>query len=292
MRILKNLLVRRPNWPAGCNLAGAMLGLALTAGPLAAATNRVLMVGTQFEPRLLTNQVGDYVVWTNTSTLPHNVVSSNGAWTATAAAPSPYTFVNHFTSPGVYGYYCQIHLSFGMTGIIYVEGAPNQPPVVTLTNPPNGLTLAAPASLTLGADASDPDGTVTNVQFYSGTTLLGSATTSPYSWAVPSLAAGNYSFTAHAFDNGGLVTTSAVVNVSVVTPGVIRFADTALTPVNGQFPLSLSVTPGLKYEIDWSRTFTNWFALTDFVAASATMNFTTPATGGYRFFKAFLLPNP
>jgi hypothetical protein len=185
-----------------------------------------------------------------------------------------------------------------MTGIIYVQPAAGQPPVVTLTNPPNGITLAAPATLTLGAVATDPDGdgTVTNVQFYSGTTLLGATNTRPYALVVSNLPAQvvPYSFTARAFDNGGLLATSTPpVSVSVVTPGAIKFDDASLTPVNGQFPLHLlSLTPGLRYEIDWTGTFTNWFVFTNFLATGATTNFTSPATGGARFFKAWLLPNP
>ena len=284
--------------PARRRLAGGLLLLALGAGPASAVTNIVRMVNFAFQPRLLTNRVGDTVIWTNTVTLTaHNVASSNvpAAWPEPATFTAPKCFTNTFTAAGVYGYFCRPHQLSGMNGIIYVLPPPNQPPVVTLANPASGITLAAPATLTLGAVATDPDGdgTVTNVQFYSGTTLLGATNTRPYALVVNNLPAGSYSFTARAFDNGGLIATSSPpVSVSVVTPGILRFANANLTPVNGQFPLSLSVTPGLRYEIDWTSTFTNWFVFTNFLATTTTTNFSAPATGGGRFFKAWLLPNP
>ena len=285
------LLRRRP--PFWRNLGRALCLLTLTLGPAGAATtNRVQMTGSDsFSPRLLTNHVGDTVIWTNTTLTAHDVVSSNAAWTSSALFTAPGQFTNTFASAGVYGYYCSVHLAFGMTGIIYVQS--NPVPAVTLTNPPNGSTLAAPATVTLGAEASEAGGTITNVQFYSGANLLGASTTSPYALVVNSLTAGPYSFTARAFDSHGVGATSAVVSVSVVTPAAFRFADTSLTPVNGQFPLILqSLTPGLRYEIDGAPAFSNWLRVTNFMATSATMNFATPATGAYRFFKAILLPNP
>ena len=49
----------------------------------------------------------------------------------------------------------------------------NVPPTVSLTSPSNGATYTAPANISLAATASDSDGSVTKVDFYSGTTLLG-----------------------------------------------------------------------------------------------------------------------
>jgi hypothetical protein len=83
-----------------------------------------------------------------------------------------------------------------------------------------------------------------------------------------------------------------VVTVSVVTPGIIRF-DTNLTSLNGHLPLRVTVTPGLSYEIDVSSTLTNWLFFTNFVATNTVMSFTAPITGAdYRFFRAWLWPNP
>jgi hypothetical protein len=94
--------------------------------------------------------------------------------------------------------------------------APDAPPLVTLTSPAPGLAYQAPANLALVADAQDSDGTVTEVSFYAGSTLLGTVSTPPFSWALTGLAAGDYSLTAVALDNRGASTTSAPVSLRVV----------------------------------------------------------------------------
>jgi hypothetical protein len=92
----------------------------------------------------------------------------------------------------------------------------NPSPVVTLTAPAGGSTFVAPATLSLAATASD-DGAVTAVQFYRGSTLLGTDTTSPYTFSWSNVPAGRYVLTAVAIDNVGGVTLSAPVTVDVVT---------------------------------------------------------------------------
>jgi hypothetical protein len=94
-------------------------------------------------------------------------------------------------------------------------GPANVPPTVGLTNPTNGSSFAAPATIALAANASDSDGNVTRVDFYQGATLIGSATSAPYIAAWSGVAAGNYTLTARAADNRGAVTASAPVNITV-----------------------------------------------------------------------------
>ncbi|WP_310394669.1 glycosyl hydrolase family 18 protein [Hymenobacter sp.] len=91
----------------------------------------------------------------------------------------------------------------------------NTPPTVSLSGPANGATFAAPAAITLTANAADANGSVSSVDFYNGTTLLGTDTSSPYSYAWTGVAAGSYSLTAKATDNQGAATTSAAVSVTV-----------------------------------------------------------------------------
>lgn len=95
----------------------------------------------------------------------------------------------------------------------------NQPPTVSITSPATGAGFTAPASVTIQATAADPDGTVARVQFFNGATLLGSATTAPYSFAWSNVAAGTYSLTAVATDNAGASTTSAAVSITVSGSG-------------------------------------------------------------------------
>jgi len=91
----------------------------------------------------------------------------------------------------------------------------NTPPMVSLTSPANNASYTAPATIPLAATASDSDGTISKVEFYNGATLVGTATSSPYSYTWTNVAAGNYTLTALAYDNLGFTTVSTPVNVTV-----------------------------------------------------------------------------
>lgn len=89
------------------------------------------------------------------------------------------------------------------------------PPYVSITSPWSGSSVAQPATINITAAAGDVDGTVTKVEFYAGSTFLGSASGSPYSCTWKNVPAGTYSLTAKATDNDGLTTTSASISVTV-----------------------------------------------------------------------------
>ena len=96
----------------------------------------------------------------------------------------------------------------------YLNGF-NSAPTVSITSPANGAVLGSPATITIAANAADVDGSIANVEFYNGTTLLGSDNTAPYSFTWSGVAIGSYSLTAKAFDNVGASTTSSAVAISV-----------------------------------------------------------------------------
>jgi hypothetical protein len=92
------------------------------------------------------------------------------------------------------------------------------PPTVSLTSPAEGSSYVTPASIALSAQAGDVDGHVVRVDFYAGTTLIGSASGGSYSMTWSGVGAGSYSLTAKAFDDAGASTTSQPVNVTVTLP--------------------------------------------------------------------------
>ncbi|MEO6329384.1 MAG: Ig-like domain-containing protein, partial [Ginsengibacter sp.] len=98
-------------------------------------------------------------------------------------------------------------------------GTQNAAPTVSITAPVNNTNFTAPASITISAAASDADGTITKVEFYNGTTLLGSDLTSPYTFTWSNVAPGNFALIVKATDNGGL-TASDTVAVSVIKANV------------------------------------------------------------------------
>jgi FMN-dependent NADH-azoreductase len=98
----------------------------------------------------------------------------------------------------------------------FSSGSINQLPTVSITSPVNNATFTAPANITIAANAADADGTVSSVQFFNGTTLLGTSTKSPYIFTWTNVIAGTYTITAKATDNNGAVTTSTAIAVQVL----------------------------------------------------------------------------
>jgi cellulose 1,4-beta-cellobiosidase len=110
--------------------------------------------------------------------------------------------------------------SFRLNGVI-CTGAPNQPPTVTLTSPTAGSFLPLGGTLRLAATANDPDGSVDRVEFFVGSTLIGSDDEAPFEVSVSTSLIGFGSFTAfaRAFDDGSppLSADSPRVPFTVVT---------------------------------------------------------------------------
>jgi uncharacterized protein (DUF2141 family) len=91
----------------------------------------------------------------------------------------------------------------------------NIAPTAAITSPISNNSFTAPANITIAANASDPDGSVSMMEFYNGSTKLGSIASAPYSFTWKNVAAGNYSLTVIATDNLNAKTTSSVVSISV-----------------------------------------------------------------------------
>jgi len=104
--------------------------------------------------------------------------------------------------------------SAGVSVTVNNTSSDTTPPTTSITSPTAGSTVSG--TITISANASDNVG-VTNVQFYHGSTLIGSDSTSPYSisWNTTTVANGTYSLTSRAYDAAGNVGTSAAVSVTV-----------------------------------------------------------------------------
>ncbi|MGM0601590.1 MAG: Ig-like domain-containing protein, partial [Candidatus Rifleibacteriota bacterium] len=74
-----------------------------------------------------------------------------------------------------------ISLSDGSKTDITPSTSSNALPVVSITSPSDGASVEVNNSLTISASASDSDGTISKVEFYAGSTLLGSDQSDPYS---------------------------------------------------------------------------------------------------------------
>ncbi len=142
-------------------------------------------------------------------------------------------------------------------GFSYVRSTPpqaDQPPTVSIASPTNDASFTAPATVAINADANDSDGSVTNVSFFDGTSILGQTNNTPYT-VTAIFGAGNHALTAVATDNAGLSTTSSVVNISVNANTTFSVTITN-PPDNSVFGNTDSVTIGADVT-DTGGTITN-----------------------------------
>jgi plastocyanin len=243
-----------------------------------------------FLPDPVTINVNDTIQWTWDAVF-HTTTSDTGLWDSGIHNP-PFSYSVTFTNAGSFPYSCSVHvLTHNMRGTVTVQGAGNVPPTVTVTNPSDGAVLSAPATITLAATASDSDGNVANVQFFQGTTPLGTVTSSPYSVAVNSLGAGDYTFSAVATDNGGLSATNAIA-VHVVTPVPVVLSGLQ-RPSPTSFQFSYSANTGLRYVVQRSSDLTSFTPINTNTAAGNSVTFTdNAATGAVSYYRVGRLPNP
>ena len=145
--------------------------------------------------------------------------------------------------------------SFAVNGTV-CSGA-HQPPLPVLTSPASGATYTAGATIPLAATAVAADNaTVTKVEFYSDSTLLGTDTTSPYSFDWASVPAGDYSVYAKAYDSLGASGESTPVGVHVAAGPSIVASPAQLSVQQGKtgtFGLKLSSAPSANVTVGVAR---------------------------------------
>ncbi len=110
-------------------------------------------------------------------------------------------------------------------------------PIVSITSPSNNSNFITPASVSISANATDEDGSVANVKFYNGSTLLSTDDTAPYSFQWANVSAGTYTLKAVATDNEGKTSEAGVViNVNLPPAPALK----SVTPENESFDLPLT----------------------------------------------------
>ncbi|HZM75010.1 MAG TPA: cellulase family glycosylhydrolase [Candidatus Limnocylindrales bacterium] len=143
---------------------------------------------------------------TNTS------VGLQGNWTRTSAGsapPNPFPQPTNFALNGVA---CTGSTTSPSPSVSPSGG--NRPPTVILTRPAPGEVIVAP-TVNFAATASDPDGSVVRVDFLSGTTIVGSDTTAPYTAVWSNVTPGAYQVSARATDNLGAATSTQPIAITV-----------------------------------------------------------------------------
>jgi uncharacterized protein YjdB len=128
------------------------------------------------------------------------------------------------------------------------DGSPqNYVPSVSITSPTDGTNFEPGSDVNITVDATDSDGTVTMVEFFEGSTLLGEDTTAPYSFTWSGPAEGEYTLSAKATDDEGgartSLSTGITVSEQVDVTGVNLVESSAAIVVGGTLQLEAAVSP-------------------------------------------------
>jgi M6 family metalloprotease-like protein len=105
-------------------------------------------------------------------------------------------------------------------------------PQVIVSSPTDGTGFTKPATFDLGASIVTNGHSVTKVQFYNGSTMIGEDATAPYSVTETGLVNGTYAFSAKAVYDGGNVISSVPVTIHVTNAPPVCVADSASTSQN------------------------------------------------------------
>lgn len=167
---------------------------------------------------------------------------------------------------------------------------PDTAPGASLSAPAANTGFVAPASIALAATVADTDGSIAQVEFLQGTTVIGTLTAAPYTFNWSNVPAGRYSLSVRATDNSGVSTTSAAVPVIVDAPPTVSIsapADQSIFRAPASFTLSANAIDGdgsiAKVEI-----YQNGTLRQTLTSAPYSINVSAAAPGSYSFFaKAF-----
>ncbi|WP_064745650.1 Ig-like domain-containing protein [Paenibacillus sp. UNC451MF] len=102
-----------------------------------------------------------------------------------------------------------------------IVGNGSQSPTVQITTPSINTITDTGTTITINAEATDPDGSVSKVEFYRNNTKLGEDDTAPYQFTWSNVPEGTYFLIAKAIDNSGTSTDSDAVPVHINAPGDI-----------------------------------------------------------------------
>ncbi|GGT89884.1 glycoside hydrolase family 48 protein [Streptomyces violascens] len=177
----------------------------------------------------------------------------NASYNGTIAAGAAVSTGAQFTYSGTNA----APASFAVNGTT-CAGA-HQPLVTVLTSPSAGAVYtqgdAVPLAATAAAAADNA--TISKVEFYDDTTLLGTDTSAPYSLPVSSLTVGSHSLVAKACDSLGASAESTPVGITVASGPAVVAPPSQLgvqQGKSGSFDVKLSTQPSANVTVSVART--------------------------------------
>ncbi|MFD2246516.1 Ig-like domain-containing protein [Pontibacter ruber] len=162
-----------------------------------------------------------------TGTITYRTLASGSSGGDDGATPIPFTIPATAFTSGTNVVAVEIHqynvsssdIAFDLE-LVGNTAPVNKPPVVSISSPSNGSSFTLSQTINITATASDPEGALTEVEFFANSVSLGKDNTSLYSVSWAPTSTGSYSLTAKATDAAGAATTSSAINVTITAAPV------------------------------------------------------------------------
>ncbi|MFH9569553.1 glycoside hydrolase family 48 protein [Streptomyces sp. NPDC017230] len=133
----------------------------------------------------------------------------------------------------------------------------HQPPITVLTSPEAGAVYSQGEAVPLAATAAAADdATISKVEFYDDTTLLGTDTSSPYTHSASGLTVGSHSLVAKAYDSAGASASSTPVGITVASGPTVVATPAQLGVQQGEsgtYEVKLSKQPTANVTVTTAR---------------------------------------
>ena len=133
----------------------------------------------------------------------------------------------------------------------------HQPPITVLTSPEAGAVYTQGETVPLAATAAAADdATITKVEFYDDTELLGTDSSAPFTLSVAGLAVGSHSLVAKAYDSMGASATSTPVGITVASGPTVVATPSQLGVKQGEsgtYEVKLSKQPSANVTVTTAR---------------------------------------
>ena len=188
-----------------------LLSVVLVLAALGASVHAMQSVSLGWKPSPDTNAVGYFRYFGTTSGNYTNQADVGNVTNAT---------ISGLLEGSSYFFVVMAYDNFGMQSVpsnevAYTVPTTNPPPSIALSAPANGTTYTAPATVSFAATVTSNGHSITKVQFYSGATLLGEDTSTPYSWTWSNVSAGSYSVAARVVYDASSSVSSLPVSFNV-----------------------------------------------------------------------------
>ena len=134
----------------------------------------------------------------------------------------------------------------------------NRPPTISITSPVSNSSYEYPVDLPITVNASDPDGSISKVEYFAGIEKIGENSINPFSYKWLNAPYGFCSLSAVATDNGGISVASAPIDFEIKRPQHPYYNDPYDIPgriqaenfdLGGEGLAYHDLTPGNKFNV-------------------------------------------